>query len=123
MEGGRSLYDKYSTVSDSGTHNFLRLRETVLLRKEARKMFVQANTKISGKYMLLSHNSPVILQAVFKTPPFHMSFPGDAVELVEYESSAAGLICSFVERFQDDVEKLESDLLEMSRNDAPCWCC
>lgn len=52
-----------------------------------------------------------------------MSFPGDAVELVEYESSTAGLICSFVERFQDDVEKLESDLLEMSRNDAPCWCC
>lgn len=49
-------------------------------------------------------------------------FPGDAVELVEYESSAAGLICSFIERFQDDVEKLESDLLEMSRNDAPCWC-
>uniref|UniRef100_A0A674NDU0 Dipeptidyl peptidase 3 n=1 Tax=Takifugu rubripes TaxID=31033 RepID=A0A674NDU0_TAKRU len=95
VEGGRALYDKYSTVSDSGTHNFLRLRETVLLRKEARKMFVQANTKING----------------------------DAVELVEYESSAAGLICSFVERFQDDVEKLESDLLQMSRNDAPCWCC
>uniref|UniRef100_H3DLJ9 Dipeptidyl peptidase 3 n=1 Tax=Tetraodon nigroviridis TaxID=99883 RepID=H3DLJ9_TETNG len=94
VEGGRVLYDKYSTVSDSGTHNFLRLRETVLLRKEARKMFVQANTKING----------------------------DAVELVEYESSAAGLICSFIERFQDDVEKLESDLLEMSRNDAPCWC-
>ncbi|TWW74509.1 dipeptidyl peptidase 3 [Takifugu rubripes] len=94
VEGGRALYDKYSTVSDSGTHNFLRLRETVLLRKEARKMFVQANTKING----------------------------DAVELVEYESSAAGLICSFVERFQDDVEKLESDLLQMSRNDAPCWC-
>ncbi|CAG11740.1 unnamed protein product, partial [Tetraodon nigroviridis] len=93
VEGGRVLYDKYSTVSDSGTHNFLRLRETVLLRKEARKMFVQANTKING----------------------------DAVELVEYESSAAGLICSFIERFQDDVEKLESDLLEMSRNDAPCW--
>lgn len=44
------------------------------------------------------------------------------MELVEYESSAAGLICSFVERFQDDVEKLESDLLEMSRTDAPCWC-
>lgn len=44
------------------------------------------------------------------------------MELVEYESSAAGLICSFIERFQDDVEKLESDLLEMSRNDACCWC-
>lgn len=48
VEGGRALYDKYSTVGDSGTHNFLRLRDTVLLRKEARKMFVQANTKING---------------------------------------------------------------------------
>lgn len=44
------------------------------------------------------------------------------MELVEYEGSAAGLICSFTERFQDDVEKLEADLLEMSQNDAPCWC-
>ncbi len=54
MEGGRALYDRYSTVSDSGAHNFLRLRETVLLRKEARKMFVQANTKVNGMYQLLS---------------------------------------------------------------------
>uniref|UniRef100_A0A3Q4GHS9 Dipeptidyl peptidase 3 n=1 Tax=Neolamprologus brichardi TaxID=32507 RepID=A0A3Q4GHS9_NEOBR len=48
VEGGRAFYDNYSTVSDTGAHNFLRLRETVLLRKEARKMFVQANTRISG---------------------------------------------------------------------------
>lgn len=53
MEGGRAFYDKYSTVSDTGAHNFLRLRETVLLRKEARKMFVQANTRISGMEMTL----------------------------------------------------------------------
>lgn len=53
---------------------------------------------------------------------FFIFFPGDAVELVEYEGSAAGLICSFIDRFQDDVEKLESDLLAMSQNDAPCWC-
>lgn len=44
------------------------------------------------------------------------------MELVEYEGSAAGLICSFIDRFQDNVEKLESDLLAMSQNDAPCWC-
>lgn len=49
VEGGRALYDFYSTVSDSGSHNFLRLRDTVLLRKEDRKMFVQANTRISGQ--------------------------------------------------------------------------
>uniref|UniRef100_A0A671VGF1 Dipeptidyl peptidase 3 n=1 Tax=Sparus aurata TaxID=8175 RepID=A0A671VGF1_SPAAU len=89
VEGGRALYDGYSTVSDSGAHNFLRLRETVLLRKEARKMFVQANTRVSG----------------------------DSVELVEYEGSAAGLIQSFTERFQDEAEQLEADLLEMNRRD------
>ncbi|XP_029029652.1 dipeptidyl peptidase 3 isoform X2 [Betta splendens] len=94
VEGGRALYDKYSTVSDTGAHNFLRLRETVLLRKEARKLFVQANTRING----------------------------DSVELVEYEGSQAGLINSFTERFQDDAEQLEADLLEMSKNDAACWC-
>uniref|UniRef100_A0A3Q1GZG7 Dipeptidyl peptidase 3 n=1 Tax=Acanthochromis polyacanthus TaxID=80966 RepID=A0A3Q1GZG7_9TELE len=94
VDGGRALYDGYSTVSDSGAHNFLRLRETVLLRKEARKMFVQANTRVSG----------------------------DSVELVEYEGSAAGLICSFTERFQDDAEQLETNLLELNKRDATCWC-
>lgn len=49
-------------------------------------------------------------------------FPGDSVELVEYEGSAAGLIRSFTERFQDDAEQLESGLLELSKQDAPCWC-
>uniref|UniRef100_A0A8C5DX93 Dipeptidyl peptidase 3 n=1 Tax=Gouania willdenowi TaxID=441366 RepID=A0A8C5DX93_GOUWI len=49
VAGGRALYEGYSTVSDGGSHDFLRLRETVLLRKEARKMFVQANTKIKGE--------------------------------------------------------------------------
>lgn len=51
VNGGRALYDGYSTVDDSGAHNFLRLRETVLLRKEERKMFVQANSRISGTYL------------------------------------------------------------------------
>lgn len=94
VDGGRALYEGYSAVSDSGAHNFLRLRETVLLRKEDRKMFVQANSRVNG----------------------------DTVELVEYESSAAGLIRSFTERFQEDAEQIEADLLEMSRKDAPCWC-
>ncbi|XP_056140774.1 dipeptidyl peptidase 3 isoform X2 [Lampris incognitus] len=94
VDGGRALYEGYSAVDESGSHNFLRLRDTVLLRKEARKMFVQANTKVNG----------------------------DTVELVEYEGSAAGLIRSFIERFQEDAEQLEANLLELSKRDAPCWC-
>lgn len=53
VEGGRALYEGYSAVTADGTHDFLRLRETVLLRKEARKMFVQANTFFKGLFSLL----------------------------------------------------------------------
>ncbi|XP_061659587.1 dipeptidyl peptidase 3 [Syngnathoides biaculeatus] len=93
VEKGRALYEGYSTVNESGEHNFMRLRETVLLRKEDRKMFVQANTEISE----------------------------ESVELVEYEGTTSGLIQSFVERFQDN-DKLEADLLALSRVDSSCWC-
>lgn len=48
VDGGRALYEGYSAVSNSAAHNFLRLRETVLLRKEDRKMFVQANSRVNG---------------------------------------------------------------------------
>ncbi|XP_051903615.1 dipeptidyl peptidase 3 [Hippocampus zosterae] len=93
VDKGRAFYEGYSTVSENGDHNFMRLRQTVLLRKEDRKIFVQANTRINE----------------------------ESVELVEYESSASGLIQSFVERFEDN-DKLEADLLEMSRIDSSCWC-
>lgn len=115
------MYEGYSTVSDSGAHNFLRLRETVIQRKEDRKMFVQANSRVNGT----QHQHQVyanyrgqkrsnLCLCVFGS--------GDTVELVEYESSAAGLIRSFTERFQEDAEQIEADLLEMSKKDAPCWC-
>ncbi|TSL04314.1 Dipeptidyl peptidase 3 [Bagarius yarrelli] len=94
VEGGRALYDRFSAVTADGAHNFLQLRETVLLRKEARKMFVQANTRVKG----------------------------EAVELEEYEASAAGMIQSFTQRFTDDAEELEAQLLEMASKDANYWC-
>ncbi|KAM9780860.1 dipeptidyl peptidase 3 [Syngnathus typhle] len=93
VDKGRALYEGYSTVSKSGAHNFPRLRETVLLRKEDRKMFVQANTRITE----------------------------ESVELVQYEGSASGLIQSFIERF-DDNDKLDADLLALSKMDSSCWC-
>ncbi|XP_043996137.1 dipeptidyl peptidase 3 [Gambusia affinis] len=109
VEGGRALYEGYSAVSDTGAHNFLRLRETVLLRKEARKMFVQANTRIGGNKLEFGDR--------------HMNQTGgENVELVEYESSAAGLIRSFTERFQDDADQLEADLLDLNKADACYWC-
>uniref|UniRef100_A0AAR2KSK0 Dipeptidyl peptidase 3 n=1 Tax=Pygocentrus nattereri TaxID=42514 RepID=A0AAR2KSK0_PYGNA len=94
VEGGRALYEGYSAVTSDGSHNFLQFRETVLLRKEARKMFVQANTQIKG----------------------------EAVELEEYESSAAGLVQSFIQRFPEDAEEVEAQLLELASRDATCWC-
>lgn len=123
VDGGRALYEGYSAVSDTGAHNFLRLRQTVLQRKEDRKMFVQANSRISGRQQQQQQHRCVLRPRTMS----HLYLcvcvaPGDTVELVEYESSAAGLIRSFTERFQEDAEQIEADLLEMSRKDAPCWC-
>uniref|UniRef100_A0A8C6TME1 Dipeptidyl peptidase 3 n=1 Tax=Neogobius melanostomus TaxID=47308 RepID=A0A8C6TME1_9GOBI len=92
VEGGRALYKKYSTVDDKGPHNFLRLRETVLLRKELGKCLI------------------------------NFRLQSDHVELVEYEGTAAGLITSFVERFRDDAEELEEQLMELNKTDTSCWC-
>lgn len=119
VDGGRALYEGYSTVSDSGAHNFLRLRETVLLRKEDRKMFVQANSRINGRRQ---QHRWLLKPKTKSNSCLCVCASGDTVELVEYESSAAGLIRSFTERFQEDAEQIEADLLEMSKKDAPCWC-
>lgn len=51
-----------------------------------------------------------------------MRVSGEAIELEEYEASAAGLIHSFAQRFTDDAEELEAQLLEMASRDATCWC-
>lgn len=93
VEGGRAMFDRYCTVPDDGPDNFLTLRQTVLLRKEERKMFVQANTHLND---------------------------GEA-QMVEYEGSAAGLIQSFIDRFPEDAELVEKDLIELSREDAHFW--
>uniref|UniRef100_H3A2H9 Dipeptidyl peptidase 3 n=1 Tax=Latimeria chalumnae TaxID=7897 RepID=H3A2H9_LATCH len=90
VEGGRAMYEHYSTVTEDCPEKFLTLRETVLLRKEARKLFVQANTQLQGS----------------------------EVQLVEYEGNVAGLIRSFVERFADDGEQLETQLMQLYRADA-----
>ncbi|KAM6435039.1 dipeptidyl peptidase 3 isoform 1-T1 [Liasis olivaceus] len=93
VEGGRKLYEAYSTVTDDKPERFLSLRETVLLRKEARKLFVQANTRLEG----------------------------GKVQLTQYEASAAGLIRSFCDRFAEDAEVLERELLKLIRADAHFW--
>ncbi|KAG8146719.1 putative Dipeptidyl peptidase 3 protein, partial [Naja naja] len=87
------LYEAYSAVTDSKPECFLTLRETVLLRKEARKLFVQANTRLEG----------------------------GKVRLTQYEASAAGLIRSFSERFSEDAKILERELLELTHADARFW--
>ncbi|XP_013927314.1 PREDICTED: dipeptidyl peptidase 3 [Thamnophis sirtalis] len=93
VEGGRKLYEAYSAVTDDKPERFLSLRKTVLLRKEARKLFVQANTRLEG----------------------------GKVRLTQYESSAGGLIRSFSERFSEDADILERELLELTHADAHFW--
>ncbi|XP_048371452.1 dipeptidyl peptidase 3 isoform X2 [Sphaerodactylus townsendi] len=93
VAGGRALYEAYSAVTDEEPERFLTLRHTVLLRKEARKLFVQANTRLEGK----------------------------DVVLVQYDSSAEGLIKSFCDRFPEDAEFLEQQLLKLAQADAHFW--
>ncbi|XP_060107462.1 dipeptidyl peptidase 3 [Heteronotia binoei] len=91
--GGRALYEAYSAVTDEEPERFLTLRHTVLLRKEARKLFVQANTRLEGEDVIL----------------------------VQYDSNAAGLIKSFCDRFPEDAEFLEQQLLKLAQADAHFW--
>lgn len=48
VAGGRALYEGYAAVTDAPPECFLTLRDTVLLRKESRKLIVQPNTRLEG---------------------------------------------------------------------------
>ncbi|XP_012580585.1 PREDICTED: dipeptidyl peptidase 3 [Condylura cristata] len=52
VAGGRALYEGYAAVTDAPPECFLTLRDTVLLRKESRKLIVQPNTRLEGKRLL-----------------------------------------------------------------------
>uniref|UniRef100_A0A673UBQ9 Dipeptidyl peptidase 3 n=1 Tax=Suricata suricatta TaxID=37032 RepID=A0A673UBQ9_SURSU len=93
VAGGRALYEGYAAVTDAPPERFLTLRDTVLLRKESRKLIVQPNTRLEGS----------------------------EVQLLEYEASAAGLIRSFSERFPEDGPELEEILTQLAGADARFW--
>ncbi|XP_030876052.1 dipeptidyl peptidase 3 isoform X4 [Leptonychotes weddellii] len=93
VAGGRALYEGYAAVTDASPECFLTLRDTVLLRKESRKLIVQPNTRLEGS----------------------------EVQLLEYEASAAGLIRSFSERFPEDGPELEEVLTQLATADARFW--
>jgi len=81
FEQGQKMYCGYSAVDNSNAAiPFLHLRSIVLARKQERRFFVQANTKLTG----------------------------DSVELELYDSSPAGLIDSYVQRFPFHDSELES---------------
>uniref|UniRef100_A0A8C0SQT5 Dipeptidyl peptidase 3 n=2 Tax=Canis lupus familiaris TaxID=9615 RepID=A0A8C0SQT5_CANLF len=92
---GRALYEGYAAVTDASPECFLTLRDTVLLRKESRKLIVQPNTRLEDS----------------------------EVQLLEYEASAAGLIRSFSERFPEDGPELEEVLTQLATADARFWKC
>ncbi|XP_046401911.1 dipeptidyl peptidase 3 isoform X2 [Ischnura elegans] len=72
-DGMRSMYGKYSEVSDEGPYPWAKWRDIVMAHKQPRKVFVQANTLVKG----------------------------EEVELKNYDSSQEGFIQSWVERFPD----------------------
>lgn len=83
VAAAESMFGGYSEVPEDGTYPFAEWIPIILAKKQPRKMMVQANTK----------------------------FDGEMVELLTYESSHAGLIKSFVERYQDkDLDTIIIDL-------------
>ncbi|KAM4617532.1 dipeptidyl peptidase 3 isoform 1-T2 [Discoglossus pictus] len=93
VESAREMYNGYSAVSDAEPQKFLALRDIVIARKEERKSFVQINTRITG----------------------------DTVDVLQYDSSPSGLILSVLQRFPEDEEKLEQEILELSCADGHYW--
>jgi len=88
VEAGRAMYAHFSEVSEDGNHPWLSLRKIVMARKQPRKLFVQHHTVL--------HEGQVTLK--------------------NYESSAQGLIQSFVDRFPTpDVDQVILDLWEKER--------
>ena len=75
-EGAKQMYDKYSTVDESGKTPFAKWRNIVLSKKKPRLILVQANTEVNGSN----------------------------VELKTYESNFDGYINSWRERFSDGAE-------------------
>ncbi|KAJ8319543.1 hypothetical protein KUTeg_002891 [Tegillarca granosa] len=82
------VYSYRGEVNDTEEPHFLSLRSIVLERKQPRKMFVQHNTYMEG----------------------------GKVKLKQYESSAAALVQSFVDRFPStDIDQIIQDLWDKDK--------
>ncbi|XP_052106913.1 dipeptidyl peptidase 3-like isoform X1 [Mytilus californianus] len=85
VEAATAMYGHYSEVHDDEEPHFLSLRSVVLARKTPRKMMVQHNTTVEGP----------------------------TVKLQSYESSADGLVQSFIDRFPtSEVDDILKELME-----------
>jgi len=89
ISAAKAMFDKYSAVTSEDRYPFLEYREIVMARKKPRDIYAQANTVVdNGK-----------------------------VHLINYESSAEGLIQSWIDRFQ--AENVDDILEEIYEKDKP----
>ncbi|CAG2227518.1 DPP3 [Mytilus edulis] len=122
VEAATAMYGHYSEVHDDEEPHFLSLRSVVLARKTPRKMMVQHNTTVET----ITTNSKT---KQYKDKRCSMSLHkkqkkmvisssqhstiGPTVKLQSYESSADGLVQSFIDRFPtSEVDDILKELME-----------
>lgn len=90
-EAAKAMYDKYSDVPEDGEHPFGKWWKIVLANKQPRKIFVQANTSVTGQ--------------------------DEDVKLTNYEATFEGFIQSWVDRFP--TPEYSDILVELAEKDSP----
>ena len=114
------MYAKYSEVSCTGPHPFAEWRPIILEKKQPRKMFVQANTRLQGYHFIkiLIHS----IRYYFCLTILGLYFSkGQDVKLVEYQATHDGLLQSWNDRFEGD-STIYQALQDLWVKDRPFFC-
>jgi len=90
IENARTLFNKYSEVSDSGPYPFAKWHEIVVRKRKPRMVLTMPNTRESAEGL---------------------------IELVSYPDGPEGTIASWIDRFTaEEYNEIEAEMLRFSQN-------